>query len=149
MAGVASARIANRHALHSVYYSAAKKKVLPPKEATTQPRNDLTRCNCAIKIEVEHARVQQTMSVHARIAEVKKDTMKQGLFYRRYFRRPPFLRRNVHTLRSKTCIDCINSAHIGRLKKFCTAGAIQPAWTAKIDQKSTNQRRVIRVDSVP
>jgi hypothetical protein len=135
MAGVASARIANRHALHSVYYSAAKKKVLPPKEATTQLRNDLMRCNCAIKIEVEHVRMQQTMSVYARAAEIKKNTMKQGLFYRRYFGEHPFLRRNVHTLCSKTCIDCASSTHIGPLKKFCTASAIQPAWTAKIDQK--------------
>ena len=136
MAGVASARIANRHALHSVYYSAAKKKALPPKEATTQLRNDLMRCNCAIKFEVEHDRMQQTMSVYARATESEKNTMKQGLFYRRYFRRTPFFRRNMHTLRSKTCIDCVSSMHIGPLKKFCTASAIQPAWTAKIDQKA-------------
>ena len=40
MAGVASARVANRHALHSVYYSTAKKPAFPLNETCTRPLRD-------------------------------------------------------------------------------------------------------------
>src|SRR6476620_11090451 len=43
MAGVASARIANRHALHSVYYSTAKKTALPLNETCTRASSDTRR----------------------------------------------------------------------------------------------------------
>jgi flagellum-specific peptidoglycan hydrolase FlgJ len=78
MAGVASARIANRHALHSVYYSVPKKKALLANETRMRTQLDRVRANCATKSDVEHADAQQPPSTRAWIAEIQKNAMKQG-----------------------------------------------------------------------
>jgi len=55
MAGVAPARIANRHALHPVYYSTAKKTALLLNEAYTRARSDTMGRDRAIKTKLDHS----------------------------------------------------------------------------------------------
>jgi hypothetical protein len=55
MAGVAPARIANRHVLHPVYYSTAKKTALPLNKACTRARSDTMGRDRAIKTKLDHS----------------------------------------------------------------------------------------------
>jgi hypothetical protein len=55
MAGVASARVANRHALHSIYYSTTEKRTLPPNETCMRAQRDAALHHHAIEIEVGRA----------------------------------------------------------------------------------------------
>jgi len=52
MAGVASARIGNRHALQPVYYSTDKKTAVSLTETDTRTPRDTTQRDCTIKIEL-------------------------------------------------------------------------------------------------
>src|SRR4026207_473017 len=68
MAGVASARIANRHALHSVYYSTAKKTALPLNETCTRASCDTRRRISVTTVAIigAHARRAITFVLHRR-----------------------------------------------------------------------------------
>jgi hypothetical protein len=59
----------------AVYYSTAKKTALPLNETCTRRPHDVLQRDRAIKMRVDRAHAQHTMSVAARAAEIKKATM--------------------------------------------------------------------------
>jgi hypothetical protein len=76
--GYRTARIGNRHALHSVYYSTTKKAASPLNEACTHARSDTMRGRQARNsIMTARAILRRDALVHE-TQKFKKHAMKQG-----------------------------------------------------------------------
>jgi hypothetical protein len=71
-----STRRESTRAAFAVYYSTAKKTALPLNETYTLRPPDTLQRDHVIKMQVDRAHAQHTTRVDARIAEIKKHTMK-------------------------------------------------------------------------
>jgi hypothetical protein len=71
-----STRRESTRAAFGIYYSTVKKTASPLNETCTRRPHDTLQRDHAIKMQVDRAHVQHMTCVDARIAEIKKHTMK-------------------------------------------------------------------------
>ena len=76
MADVCISTVADRHALHSVYYSAMKKTLTPLTKCVSATRN--AHCNVVNVAHEQHDSARNELVTHCRMhgAEIAKSTMK-------------------------------------------------------------------------